>query len=142
MNEGYPTFENAVSRFRGFLVAQGWPSQVSWIRPRDARFQRRELVIRPVSPATGERHARGVYTRGVAAQLGVMLEGVCQLGDVTFARVVRPLDEDASSRGLFPNGLKLAVPENPAPARVGSRWMWPSFATASPWPYSGSDVEA
>jgi hypothetical protein len=142
MDEGYPTFENAASRFRDFLVAQGWPSRVSWIRPRDVRLRRAEIVIRPVSPTVGEGHAREVYSRAVAAQLGVMLEGVGHVGDVTFARVVRPLDEDSSSRGLFPNGLKLAVPENPAPATIGNRWTWPWFATTSPWPFSESDVEA
>jgi len=70
-----------------------------------------------------------------------MLEGVCQVGGETFARVVRPLDEDASSRGLFANGLKLAVPENPLPARIARGWVWPLFAT-SQWPVEESDLEA
>ncbi len=106
MDEGYPTFENAIWRFHDFLIAQG------------------------------------IYSRAVSARLGVMLEGVCHVSGDTFARVVRPLDVDASSLGLFPDGLKLAVPENPLPARIANGWLWPLFATARPWPVKESDIEA
>jgi len=92
--------------------------------------------------AIGEVHAREVYSRAVSARLGVMLEAVCRVNERTFARVVRPLDEDASSRGLFPDGLKLAVPESPLSATIASGWMWPLFATATSWPFNDPDIEA
>src|SRR5262249_33827085 len=142
MDEGYPAFENAVSQFCEFLAAQGWPSLVLWIRPGDARFRRGQIVIRPASVGTGDVHAREIYSRAVSARLGVMLEAVCRVDNRTFARVVRPLDEDASSRGLFPDGLKLAVPQDPLSATVASGWTWPLFATATLWPFSDPGLEA
>jgi hypothetical protein len=54
----------------------------------------------------------------VSARLGVMLEAVCRGNERTFARVVRPVDEDASSRGLFPDGLKLSALESPLSATI------------------------
>ena len=141
MDESYPTFESAVSRFQDFLAAQAWPRQVFWIRPGDARLRRGRIVIRP-APAVGEAHAREVYSRAASARLGVMLEAVCQAGGDTVARVVRPLDDDASSRGLFANGLKLVVPEHPLPARIARTWLWPLFAPATRWPVEESNIEA
>jgi len=141
MDESYPTFESAVSRFQDFLTAQGWPRQVFWITPGDTRLRRGRILIRH-TPAIGEVHAREIYSRAALARLGVMLEGVCQANAHTFARVVRPVDEDASSRGLFTNGLKLAVPEHPLPARIAKSWVWPLFATPSRWPIEESDFEA
>lgn len=142
MNEGYPAFEAAVSQFREFLVAQNWPQWVVWLGPDDARFQRGRIVIRCKSGVEREGHARVVYARAVAARLGVMLEAVCRVDGRTFARVVRPLDKDTSSQGLFPDGLKLAVPESPLPAEMASGWMWLLSSTASRWPPSDSDIEA
>ena len=127
--------------FQDFLAAQGWPRHVLWIRPGDARLRRGRIVIRH-TPAIGEVQAREIYSRAASARLGVMLEGVCQVGGDTFARVVRPLDDDASSRGLFANGLKLSVPENPLPARIARAWVWRFFATASLWPVEESNIEA
>jgi hypothetical protein len=142
MDEGYPAFENAVSQFHEFLAGQRWPPRVFWIRPGDARFRRGRIVIRPVSAEVGEAHAREVYARATSTRLGVMLEAVCRVNERTFARVVRPLDEDASSRGLFPDDLKLAALESPLSATIASGWMWPWCATASSWPFNDPDIEA
>jgi hypothetical protein len=140
MDESYPAFESAVSRFQDFLAAQGWPRQVVWITPGDTRLRRRQILIR-YKPAVGEVHAREIYSRAASARLGVMLEAVCHVGGHSFARVVRPLNEDASLRGLFTNGLKLSVLENPLRARIAKR-VWPLFSMASRWPVEESDLEA
>ena len=142
MNERYPAFETAVSQFREFLATQNWPQRVLWIRPGDARFRRGRIVVRSKSAADGEGHARVVYARAVGARLGVMLEAVGRVDGRTFARVVRPLDEDASSRGLFPDGLKLAVPESPLPTTTASSWTWPLLSTANHWPPGDPGIEA
>jgi len=138
----YPTFENATLEFQAFLAQQGWPPQVFWIRPEDARLRRRRINVRSMSRDVGEAHAREVYSRAVSARLGVMLEAVCRTGGLTFARVVRPIDEDASSRGLFPDGLKLSVPVSPLEATIASRWTWPLLAMANHWPLRDEDVVA
>jgi len=124
MDERYPAFENAASQFQEFLAVQGWSPQVLWIRPSDARFRGGRIRIRSMSPSVGEAHARKVYSKAITARLGVMLEAVCWTDGHTFARVVRPIDDDASSRGLFPSGLKLSVPVDPLDAAPASRWAW------------------
>jgi hypothetical protein len=141
MDDGYPAFENALSQFQEFLTKQGWPRQVFWIRPSDARFRGGRIRIRSMSRA-GDAHARRIYSEAVAARLGVMLEAVCRVDDHTFARVVRPIDDDASVRGLFPDGLKLSVPVDPPESALASRWTWPLFATARRWPPHDPGIEA
>jgi len=143
MDETYPEFEKALLQFEQFLIAQGWPPEVLWIRPGDVRRRWGRLIIRSVPRAIGEAHARRVYANAVAARLGVMLEGVCGIGAHTFARVVRPVDGDASSRGLFPDGLKLSVPVERFEARfITSRWRWLLSAAASPCPPNDADLDA
>jgi hypothetical protein len=142
MDERYPAFENAALQFQEFLTTQGWPPQLLWIRPSDARFLSGRIRIRSRSEALGEAHARSIYSKAVTARLGVMLEALCRADGHTFARVVRPIDDDASLRGLFPSGLKLTVPVNPLDAALASRLTWLLFTTAPRWPPRDADIEA
>lgn len=141
MNDAYPAFEDAVQQFQTFLAGQGWPTDVQWVRPRDARLRRGRVGLRKVPRRVGQEHARNVYSRAASVRLGVMLEATCRTSDCTVARVVRPLSEDASVRALFPNGLKLSVIVEPPAAAFVSRWRWLLFEAVGRWPEPDPDFE-
>jgi hypothetical protein len=141
MTETYPAFEGAAQQFQTFLAGEGWPTDVQWIRPSDARLGRGRVGVRNVPRGVGEQHARNLYSRAVSAGLGVMLEGTCRTSNVTVARVIRPLSEDASVRGLFAHGLKLGVLIDPPAATFVCRWTWVLSAATGRWPEPDPDVE-
>jgi hypothetical protein len=140
MDAACPEFDQAVVKFQAFLAAHGWPSTVLWLRPSDAELRRKRIVVRPAPPSVGQAHARGIYSDAGSARLGVMLEGICHVDDCTFARVVRPRDADASERGLYPDGLKLAVVTSAPPATLGRLWKWPWSVAGTPWPPHDPDL--
>ena len=142
MAEAYPAFEAAVSSFQEFLASQGWPRSIRWLRTGDARVSRGHIAIRAGTRARGEAHARQIYSTAVSAGMGVKIEALCRSDAHTFARVVRPLNEDSSARGMFPDGLKLGVPAVPLTAVVAHRLIWPLLAAGAVWPPDDPDIDA
>jgi hypothetical protein len=140
--EAYPAFDEAVSSFQEFLASQGWPRSIRWLRTGDARVSRGHIAIRAGTRARGEAHARQVYSTAVSAGMGVKIEALCRSDAHTFARIVRPLNEESSARGLFPDGLKLSVPAVPLTAVVAHRLIWPLLAAGAVWPPDDPDIDA
>jgi hypothetical protein len=144
MNEDYPRFEQAVGKFKAFLGEQGWPVRLLWVRPTDFRRRGPRVAIRSASDTSGESHARLLYAEAAAFRRGVLLEALCHRDGWTFARVVRPVTDDASERLMVSDGLKLSVPVEPDPPQVVQpRWLWPIWvALGKRWPPIDSDIEA
>ena len=144
MSDSYLTFDAAVARFQRFLGTHGWPTPVIWVRPGDVVRRRGRLVVQVAGCAQSEHHARAVFARAIAANLGVLVEAVWTDSDSTFARVVRPLDARASELQLYPDGLKLSVPVAPLPVttlRSGLHgWLWRKIGVE--WPPPDPDTEA
>jgi hypothetical protein len=74
--------------------------------------------------------------------MGVMIEALCRSDAHTFARVVRPVTKDSSARRMFPDGLKLSVPDVPLAAVVAHRLIWPVLAASAAWPPTDPDLDA
>ena len=144
MDTDYPDFESAAARFREFLAAQGWPATVAWVLPGDVIIRRGKLFVRSESVQGAEGVARHVYVEGARRQLGVCLEAICSSSDRSFARVARPVSEDAASRLLFPDGLKLSIPASKSAVKVVSGWWrwWWLKRHADQWPDDSEDIEA
>ncbi len=107
----YPTFDDAVDRFRSFLTAQGWPASVRWVPPGGVVFVAGKIFVRTVPAARGDRIARKSYRRAVRRRLGVCLQAIARRRGTTYGHVASPADRDAQERLLVPDGLKLSVAE-------------------------------
>jgi hypothetical protein len=107
-----PSFDEAAQSFRTFLVAQGWPGHIVWIRDGDViRRAGDPVTICRSEQADGEKGAQRKYEIGRRRGLGVLLEAICTLGDATCAIVAYPVDEREAELLMYPSdgGLKLSV---------------------------------
>jgi hypothetical protein len=140
----YPSFEDSVTQFADLLLSMRWPTDVVWVRPGDVVHQHRRVAVFSQAVARGDAHARAGYAHAASVRLGAVLDAVCQVEGRTFARIVRPVNADAASRNLVPNGLKLRVPTESLVTEVvfgHLRWWWLSL-TWKPWPEDDGDMTA
>jgi len=94
-----PGFEEAANRFKAFLLENGWPTEIVWVR----------------SPEHPERlqpsEVKREYEFGRHQGLGVCLYAIRVVGGSAFAVVEYPRDSDEAERLMYPSdgGLKLSV---------------------------------
>jgi hypothetical protein len=107
-----PDFGAAVLRFRDFLRAEGWPTDLLWVREADlVRLPDPGLAIFLQGDDDGAARAERVFEAARAAGLGVAMEAVCTLGAATCAVIAWPRDPEEAARALYPadGGLKLGA---------------------------------
>lgn len=98
-----PPFEVATKRFQAFLLQNGWPTGIVWVRNTDQREQ--------LPPSEAEREYDFARHQG----LGVCLDAIHVVRGATVALVMYPNDADEAERLMYPadGGLKLSVAVTP-----------------------------
>jgi len=112
VQQGSPSFGEAVLRFQDFLRGQQWPEQIRWFRVDDfGRVPGNPIVILRTPDGDGRGDAMTAYEHGRRANLGVSLEAVCTLDGATCAIVGCPADEREAEVLMYPSdgSLKLSV---------------------------------
>ena len=94
-----PPFEEAIRRFQKFLLENGWPTEIVWVKVDE------HLEPLPSSKATQE------FEFARHQGLGVCLYAIRVMRGSTFAAVEYPRDSDEAERLMYPSdgGLKLSV---------------------------------
>jgi hypothetical protein len=98
-----PPFEEATRRFQKFLLENGWPTEIVWVKS-DEPLER-------LPSAEVTREFESARHRG----FGVCLYATRVKGGSTFAVVEYPRDSDEAERLMYPSdgGLKLSVAVSP-----------------------------
>jgi hypothetical protein len=121
-----PPFAEAVARLVARLREEGWPLALRWIRGADLlRLADADDGLAVVLRADddGDAEAAGAYAAAVRRGLGVALEAVCTLGELTCVVVASPRDRDQARRlGFADGGLQIVV----AQPRCEASARWPS----------------
>jgi len=104
-------FEQAVERFRSFLVHQGHSPNVIWIEPTNIVLtgDRRILVYHAEEEGGAELAARKVFEQGIAEGNGVVINGLFPKKDATYAFIWFPRDRAEAEYEMVPTGVKLRV---------------------------------
>jgi hypothetical protein len=121
----YPSFAQALARFCSFASEHALSTDLIFIGAEHALLINDRLYV-TVEALQSDVTARQTYERAVARRLGVALGAV---GELPVRRlgvyVYGPETENEAERLMYPNGLKMAVPErNVAVEIVGRARMW------------------
>lgn len=94
-----PPFEEAIRRFQKFLLENGWPTEIVWVKA--------DEHLEPLPSAEVTHEFEFARHRG----LGVGLYAIRVMGGSTLAVVEYPRDSDEAERLMYPSdgGLKLSV---------------------------------
>lgn len=105
------TFNQAVSRFRAFLTAEGWPTTIRWVRPADVTQKRQGRILIAGLRDDHEGQAEKEYDAACHRRLGVCFDAVGTIGGTTCAIVLSPADALDAELQMYPSdgGLKLSV---------------------------------
>ena len=106
-------FEESCDTFRKFLAGEGWPRELSWLRPDDVLLTgRRFLYVKSPTPTDNLSHYRNQFDIGMDRQLGVLIKGLCRSKNTTYCFVWIPEDAQESMQHMMPkgpDGLKMSV---------------------------------
>jgi hypothetical protein len=105
------TFDQAVSRFRAFLSAEGWPTAIRWVEAADVARSGQGRVFIARFRDNHERQAEKEYEVARHRRLGICFDAVCTVGETTCAMVLSPADALDAELQMYPcdGGLKLSV---------------------------------
>ena len=121
----YPSFEQALAKFRSFAAEQGREGQLAFLAAEHALLVGDQLFVtaEAISPLASVQRE---YARAVARRLGVAIGAVGKLPDGRLGvYVYGPNTENESERLMYPNGLKMMIPEqNVGVHLVGKAKMW------------------
>jgi hypothetical protein len=109
------SFESTLDAFRRFIVGQGFPERMAWVFREDVTSKGRRIAVRWPVPTVNESAVRGRYDAGVRRGLGLRLEVLCLLDDVSCCVVWVPENDLAASYAML-SELKFAVPTDPVTA--------------------------
>lgn len=113
----YPSFDDALGRFRSFLDRLGFYDRMEWVCPADVLLISGECFVRPRAPAEVKNEIAATYQEGTNRRLGVKFS-VLGLGDETvWCYVYVPTDRTDAEYSMMPDGLKLSVPTEPQRCR-------------------------
>jgi hypothetical protein len=122
----YPTYDQALAEFRLFAHEHGLSSTaVVFLSAEHALLILDQLYV-TTDAIHSDAAAREVYERAVARRLGVALGAVGELpGRKLGVYVYGPSTENEAERLMYPNGLKMTIPERTIAVRVvGKAKMW------------------
>lgn len=124
----YPSFADALARFRSFLDDQGHPGALGWVFPRDTLLVGGRWLLRPRLPDLVLGEVAAAYQAAVARRLGVRFAVLCAAGEQLWCYVYGPRDRVEAEHCLMPDGLKLSVPVAVPEGRIvpdGGEWERP-----------------
>ena len=121
----YPAFDRALAKFRSFASEHGLGTDFVFISAEHALLVGDQLYI-TAEALQPEVPTRQIYERAVAHRLGVALGAVGELPDRRLGvYVYGPSTENEAERLMYPDGLKMTVPERNIKVRVvGNTRMW------------------
>jgi hypothetical protein len=125
-----PDLTTKADEFLRFVVSQGWPPSLRWVKPEDVlvrtwRGRLSQFVwIGNGQPRAAE--ARAEYQRASTHQIGLAFEAKGKTDRWTVCRVYVPSDpRDAESRMIPRSGVKFSVASAPLPVvLVEKAWLW------------------
>lgn len=118
----YPTFDEAVERFRAFAHEQGVDGDLVYVSDADVVILGKDWFVRRVDAASSRALARDAYEAAVVRGLGVSITGVCTVESAVGVHVSGPVDPDEAERLMYPNGLKLSLVTD-LPKATPLRWV-------------------
>lgn len=122
----YPTFEQALATFRSFAHEHGLSNTaVVFVSAEHALLVDEQLYV-TIDAIHSDVAARQMYERAVARRLGVALGALGELPDGKLGvYVYGPSTENEAERLMYPNGLKMTIPERNIAVRVIEKTkMW------------------
>lgn len=129
-------FSAAVSEFTAFVVKQGYPPNLLWVRAARLWTESADVVIRPWKrawtnfvwkgdPAERERSARKEYQSAVSRGVGLAFEAHCKTDRWAICRVFVPTDPGEAERLMIPRtGVKHTAVNEPMPTILVERRLW------------------
>lgn len=121
----YPTFDVALAKFRAFAGELGHPTTLTFLSPEHALLIGDQLFVTAGSLCS-DAVARSSYERAVGCRFGVTVGALGELPDGRLgAYIYGPATENEAERLMYPNGLKMTIPERKTRVRVvGRARMW------------------
>ncbi|WP_041855965.1 hypothetical protein [Candidatus Korobacter versatilis] len=113
-----PTLAEATQRLQTFLVQNGYPGAIRWIRADDFVVTGRNLYSVRGSRRDETRSASDHYATGVNRGFGIELRAIGMSSSETFAMVWLLIDARDAEYHLMPCGLKLSCPVERALVRI------------------------
>jgi hypothetical protein len=107
----YPSFDEALDAFRAFAQRLSLSTELVFLSGEHALLIGDRLYVTEDAFLT-KVAARQAYERAVAARLGVMIAGVGELSDNRVGiAIAAPMTEADAVQRMYPNGLKMTIPE-------------------------------
>jgi hypothetical protein len=124
-NGSYPTFEQALAKFRSFASEHGLATELVFLAAENALVIGDQLYI-DLEALRSPASAREAYEQAVGRRLGVAIGALGELPDRRLAvYVYSPSTENEAERLMYPDGLKMTKPERNIAIRLVSRTrMW------------------
>lgn len=124
-----PDFSAAVSEFTTFVVKQGYPPNLLWVKSADVVLHKWNgawtYFVWKGDPSEGERSARKDYQSAVSRDVSVALEAHCRTDRWAICRVFVPVDENQAERLMIPQtGVKHSAVNEPLPTILVERKLW------------------
>ncbi len=121
----YPSFDRALAQFRSFIGKHGLGTDFAFISAEHALLVGDQLYI-TAEALQPDVSTRQIYERAVARRLGVALGAVGELPKRRLGvYVYGPTTENEAERLMYPDGLKMTIPERNIKVRVvGNAKMW------------------
>lgn len=104
-----PSFEAAVDKLKGFLLQQGYPSEIAWTFLEDYAWLDQMLYVNRDEFADNARHTEMLYSTHAMRRHGVELSVVAILDEISLCSIWIPASEDEAESRLL-SGLKLRIP--------------------------------
>ena len=124
MHSEYPSFSDAVERFRELLDRFRWPVEIRWL-PAGTLARKRGHLVLDESTFRDPDEVRTQYWHAVPRRRGVLLFGLCHDTSYSYCHLWAPSDEDEADDHQMPDGLKLELPEHPPEVVVARGWrLW------------------
>lgn len=121
MHSDYPSFTDAVHRFREFLDHHRWPVEIRWLPDGNLDHKAEHLVLDRAAFREAE-DVRTHYWHAVPQRRGVLFFGLCHDTEYSYCHLWSPSDEDEADDHMMPDGLKLSLPESPPDVTVAQGW--------------------
>lgn len=124
-----PDFCAAASEFTTFIVKEGYPPNLLWVKSADVVVRNWNGAwtnfVWKGDPSEGERSARKTYQSAVSRDVGVALEAHCMADRWAICRVFVPIDQDQAERLMIPQtGVKYTAVNEPRPTILVERKLW------------------
>lgn len=134
MAETGETFDEAVTRFQGFLADSGYPRKIVWVEPQDVLLTetKRIYVWAPVSPDR-EKRARQMFEAVIKLNCGLRMATLGEGAEATYCYLWGWPADHEKEPNLWPRqGVSMSVLQTESrrsaePVRNRLRWIWLSW---------------